>query len=89
MKDNTDFIAMCVSGFGGLLVWSNVYKLWKDKVVKGVNWFPSLYFMCGGCYSAFFLYHIHQHLAFYGTLITVCANAVWVTLAWIYTRPNK
>lgn len=86
MIDKADVIAAVISGTGGLFTWSNVFRLYYDKHIRGVNWWTNIYFMLAGCYSAFFLLHLHAQYAFMGTLVTVSANAAWVCLALRYRK---
>jgi hypothetical protein len=88
MDFNADILAAIISGIGGVLNWSNVVRLHKDRHVSGVNWWTNIYFMAAGCYSAFFLWHLHAHYAFFGTLVTVTANLAWVIQAFLF-RNNR
>ncbi len=65
---------------GGIFLFLNVYRLYKDKVLAGVHWLPQIWFMSWGYFNIFYYPHIHQILSFYGGLVVVTANTCWLTL---------
>lgn len=74
--------------FGGLLNWMNVWKIYKDKTLRGVLWYPTLLFAVWGFWNLFYYPHLEQWLSFFGGLVIVAGNSVWVFLAVRYTIKN-
>jgi hypothetical protein len=64
--------------FGGsLMLWRNVYQLYKDKMVRGVHWGPTAFFMSWGFWNLYFYPHLDQIWSFAGGISIVLANTVW------------
>lgn len=83
----SDLINGAYEAFGGVMIILNVLRLVKDKSVKGVNVWTTVFFTSWGYWNAFWYYpHLHQWLSFTGGLVIVAANTVWVSLAVYYAR---
>lgn len=79
-----DLITGLVNTVAGLLVWTNVYRVWKDKQVKGANLLPAVYFTVAGSWQVYFLFSLHQLFAVVGGLTIMFGNLSWVLLATYY-----
>ena len=80
-----DLVNGLFEGIGGIFGWLNVYYLYRDKSVKGVNpWFWIFYFMWG-FWNLYYYPHLGQSLSFDGGLLIVSSNIVWFSL-FIYYR---
>jgi len=75
--------------FGGLFSYANVYKLWKDKQIKGIYWFPTFFFAAWGLWNLYFYPHLNQWLSFTGGLVIVSANIAWITLVFYFRGHSK
>lgn len=75
---HADIINGLFEGFGGVLLWMNVRKLWKDKEFKGVSAVPTAFFMLWGYWNLYFYPFYSAWLSFLGGLIIVSANTVWL-----------
>jgi hypothetical protein len=65
--------------FGGsIMLWRNVYQLYKDKMVRGVHWGPTGFFWVWGLWNLFYYPHLNQWASFFGGLSIVTANGVWL-----------
>ncbi len=74
---------------GGVILWINVYRLIKDKSIKGVSIISFAFFAFWGYWNLYYYPHLNQILSFLGGLIVVSANTTWVILAVYYTRKRK
>lgn len=88
MLQPPDFINGLFESIGGILNFANVFRLAKDKSLKGVYWFPTFFFAIWGLWNLFYYPHLSQWLSFTGGLVIVLANIFWVFLAIKY-RNNK
>jgi hypothetical protein len=71
---------------GGFMNWLNVYQIYKDKAVKGVNIWATVLFTAWGFWNLYYYPSLGQWASFVGGLVIVGANAVWVCLAFKYRR---
>ena len=71
---------------GGLLLWGNCWKIIKDKKIRGVFIFPTMFFGLWGYWNLFYYPHLKQWFSFLGGLFVVLANTTWVILAIYYKR---
>jgi hypothetical protein len=69
---------------GGALNFLNVYRIWKDKQVRGVSIIPSILFTSWGFWNLYYYPHLDQWWSFTGGAVIVLANFLWVALAWRY-----
>lgn len=91
MISNDQFTGL-ISTIGGALVWSNVYRVWIDKQVKGANLIPALWFTLGASWQVYFLFSLHQTFASVGAFTIASGNCLWFLLATYYrftTKPAK
>lgn len=66
---------------GGILLWRNVCKLYRDKQLRGVFWFPTAFFGLWGYWNLYYYPSLDQWASFLGGLVIVSANTIWVILA--------
>lgn len=69
---------------GGTLIWMNVYRAWKDKMVTGVSVWPSVWFATWGVWDCYYFPHLGQWLSLVGSIWAVAPNATWLYLYWRY-----
>jgi hypothetical protein len=74
---------------GGILLFTNVVQLFKDKQLKGVRIIPTALFMLWGYWNLFYYPNLNQWYSFIGGLVVVAANTVWVILAIYYRKEKK
>ncbi len=70
---------------GAPFILVSVFKLHKDKVVKGVSWVHVLFFTLWGFWNLYYYPFLGQWLSFYGGIAIVSANAIWVGLLMYYS----
>lgn len=70
---------------GSLFVLSHIRVVLKDKCVSGVSIPAVAYFLAWGIWNLFYYPHLGQSLSFYGALLLVIANTVYMSLL-IYYR---
>lgn len=74
---------------GGFFVLLSVIKTHRDKVVRGVSWPTTVFFMSWGYWNLYFYPSLGQWLSFAGGVLLVAVNTVWVVqIAW-YMRREK
>lgn len=79
-----DFINGFFEFAGGLMVWMNVLALYRDKKVMGVNIWATVLFNSWGFWNLYYYPSLGQWASFYGGLVIVSANSVWIFLAFKY-----
>ncbi len=63
---------------GGAAILLSVFKLHKDKIVRGVSW-PHVSFFTGwGLWNLFFYPHLDQWFSFVGGMFIVTVNTIWL-----------
>lgn len=63
---------------GSIMLWRNVYSLYKDKEVKGIRILSTLFFMLWGYWNLYYYPSLNQWWSFVGGLSLVFANTIWV-----------
>lgn len=75
-----DFINGSFEFLAGFFVLNHCLKVLKDKAVKGVNIISTIFFTSWGFWNLYFYPHLDQWYSFYGGLLIVTANFLWVIL---------
>lgn len=74
---------------GSIMLWANVRQLYKDKVLKGISMWPTLFFTSWGVWNAVLYYpSLHQWFSFSGGLMLLTAQFVWLGQMFYYRRKN-
>lgn len=80
------------SGFelgAGLLLWINVYKLYKDKKVRGVHVAPTFLFASWGLWNIYFYSSLGLNFSFLAGIVVFFANITWVSQMIYYNAKEK
>jgi len=86
MKVLNDGINGLFELLGALLIWMNVYRILRDKMVRGVDWRVTFFFAAWGFWNLYYYPSLHQWLSTAGGVVMVIANVVWVVLAMKYRK---
>lgn len=87
-----DQINGCFEIVGGIFCSINVWRIWKDKQVKGVSLWPVIFFTTWGLNNTWFYPHYDLWYSFAGGLLLPLSNFAWLVLALYYKyykKPNK
>jgi hypothetical protein len=74
---------------GGVVLIFNCLRMHKDKQLKGVNIWVTVFFNAWGFWNIYYYPHLNQWLSFFGGLSITTANTIWVLMAIYYTRIYK
>jgi hypothetical protein len=74
---------------GGVLICLSIYKLHKQKIVRGVSPLPVAFFALWGYWNLLYYPSLHQWFSFFGGLVVVTANTIWVIQMYYYLRKEK
>lgn len=67
---------------GAVLLWLDVARLWRDRMLRGVYWPVRVFFWAWGVWNVFYYPALGQSFSFYAGLGVVLANTAWCVLAW-------
>jgi len=73
-----DLVNGCFELVGALFTLMSVRALWRDRVLRGVHWAPTLYFFAWGCWNVYYYPSLGQWFSFAGGLAILLANALWL-----------
>jgi len=71
---------------GALILLKNVQTLYRDKIVRGVHWLPTLFFALWGLWNLYYYPHLDQWWSFTGGLAIVVVNLIWFGQMVYYKR---
>jgi hypothetical protein len=74
---------------GGLFLWTNVRRLYKDKKVSGVNIGPTAFYFLWGTWNLYYYESLHQYVSMLGGTVIAAGNFAWVLMALYYTYFKK
>ena len=82
----SDLINGGVEFIGGLLILISIYKLYKDKEVKGISWIPNVYFTAWGVWNIFFYFFNGFLFSFIGGVLVAITSIIWLIQLWYYSK---
>ena len=84
-----DIINAAFETFGGIFICLNIFTLWKDKQVKGVNWGSTIFFTLWGFWNVWYYPFLGQGLSFIGGIFLCGANVVWLLMRLYYQNSQS
>lgn len=84
-----DMINGTFEGVGAVLMLLNIYRLYRDKMVRGVHWSPVLFWTSWGLWNLYYYPHLGQPISFYAGCALVAANGVWLAQMLYYLRRER
>lgn len=75
-----DFINGTFEMLGGLMIWMDVWELFKSKRIQGVYWLSRVVFTLWGIWNLYYYPSLGQWFSFFGGLNIVIGNTAWVFL---------
>ena len=70
----------------GLLSSINIYRLYRDRVLRGVSILPTIFFSCWGLWNLYFYRVNDAPYSFYGGCVITIVNVIWLSQIWYYSR---
>ena len=84
-----DLINGTFEAVGAIMCWANVYKLYKDKAVRGVLVGVQVFFSLWGFWNLYYYPSLGQWASFAGGVVLVSGNAAWCVLAYRYSKKEE
>lgn len=84
-----DIINGLFEAVGGIFVWMNCKRLYRDKEVRGVYVPATAVFTTWGFWNLFYYPHLGQMWSLAGGLVIFTGNCVWLALAVYYSNRNR
>ena len=69
-----------------LAIANNCYRVYQDKMVKGVSPWSTLFFTAWGIYNVWFYPSLHQVLSFIAGIAVCGMNVIWLALMLKYRK---
>jgi hypothetical protein len=67
----------------------NIFKLVKDKEIKGVSWLPTFFYMIWGIWNLYYYPSLGQVFSFVGGVFIFAVNIVWLLLLFYYNNKKN
>jgi hypothetical protein len=83
---NLDIVNGAFELVGSVMIWGNVHALYRDKSVKGVTPWATMFFFTWGLFNLAYYPSLHQWFSFAGGISIALANLFWLGLAMKYRR---
>lgn len=81
-----DLINGLFESVGGIFVLNHCRVLARDKSVAGVSKLSTSIFFAWGIWNLYYYPSLDQWLSFYGGMVIVCGNCLWLLMMLWYTR---
>ncbi len=84
MSMNFDMINGLILLGGAFVSTLNIHQILKDGSVKGIHWFPTLYFVIWGYWNIIYFYSSSSFISTIGSVVLAIANTTWLLLILYY-----
>lgn len=84
-----DLINGLFEGLAGVMQATNVWMLYKDKEVKGVNIWSQVFYNIWGIWGLWYYPYLGQYISCFGDSVIVIFNLIWIFLAFKYRLEKK
>ncbi len=74
---------------GSGFIWYNVYTLYKDQEIKGVDWPAIIFFILWSIWNLIYYPNLEQYWSFIGSISLIIGDIAWLILAIKYSRSKK
>lgn len=74
---------------GALMLSRNILQLYRDKLVRGVHWMPTLFFAAWGVWNLYYYPSLDQWASFFGGLAIVSVNLAWFGMMVYYKERER
>lgn len=80
-----DLINGLFESLGGVMILPSCWRLYKDKVVRGVAITPTIFFVSWGLWNLYFYPAYGAWFSFAGAVFIEVVNLIWFGMAVYYT----
>ena len=87
--DHFDLINGSYELLGAIFQSLNVYKTFKDKMIRGVHWGSILFFTTWGWFNLLYYPHLDQPFSTFGAGMLALVNTIWICQIVYYWRKNE
>lgn len=87
--EGPDLVNSVFEVVAGALTWTSVFRLRKDKRVRGIHLAPMAVFAAWGYWNMFYYLHLNQPLSWIAGCSMTAANTVWFLMALYYSRKER
>jgi len=85
---NPDIINALFETFGGVVILLNIFRIYKDKEVKGFHWLVLFFFTSWGYWNLWYYPYLNQWFSFFGGIGVVTTNTVYLGMVLYYMRKS-
>jgi hypothetical protein len=83
-----DFLNSFFEYTAGGMIWLNIWTIWKDKTIKGVSLFATVYFAALASFNLFYYWELNQKISFFAGVFVAIGDILYLYLFLKY-RKNK
>lgn len=69
----------------GCVLMLSIWKTHKEKMIRGISFWHVFYFTSWGWWNLYYYLHIGQALSFYGGIVLVFFNTIWLGQIIVYS----
>lgn len=72
--------------FGAVFILFSIFRLYKDKEVKGIHLAHPLFFWAWGLWNCFYYPAVGSFFSFFAGIAVLITNSIWMTMIFYYRR---
>jgi hypothetical protein len=84
-----DAINGTYESLGSFFVLLNIFKILRDRQVRGVSILAAVFFASWGLWNLYYYPHLGQWCSFAGGVALVLANSAWIVLMLHYVQEER
>ena len=83
---NWDFVNACLNIGGVIAITTSIYRVLRDKLVRGVHWGMLIFFITWSTWNLFLYYHIGLWMSVVAGFLMVLTETLYLFLLFYYSR---
>ena len=84
-----DVVNACLNIGGAIAISTSIYRVLRDKMVRGVHWGMLIFFISWSCWNLLLYTHVGLWYSFLAGILMVLTEAAYLILLIFYSRPQK
>lgn len=84
-----DFVNSIFEAAGGIFIALSCFKLYKDKMIRGVSWISMSFFMTWGYWNLYYYTSLNQMFSLIGGVGATVANTIYVFMMVYYIKKER
>ena len=84
-----DILNACLNVGGAVAISSSIYRVWRDKLVRGIHWGMLIFFISWSTWNLFLYLHLGLWFSFIAGILMVLTEGAYLSLLLYFSRQEQ